>query len=67
MLPARLLRMAKRGEVPAVFLPDNEVRFDPTDLAAWVETYKRPGADTETSPTEETSLEIDSQTEVRQK
>lgn len=40
MLPPRLKRMAKRGEVPAVILPDGEIRFDPADLRDWVEGCK---------------------------
>jgi excisionase family DNA binding protein len=35
-----LVRFAKRGEVPAVRLPDGDIRFDETDLWRWVESHK---------------------------
>lgn len=40
ILPARLKRMAKSGDVPVVMLPDGEPRFDPADLREWVATMK---------------------------
>lgn len=42
MLPARVSRLAKRGEIPSVVLPDGEVRFSPDDLREWVELHRRP-------------------------
>ena len=38
----QVARLAKRGELPSVILPGNEVRFDPEDIREWVETRKRP-------------------------
>lgn len=51
MLPGRLVRLARKGLVPHVLLPDGELRFDPRDLDAWVEAHKRPApADHQPSP-----------------
>jgi excisionase family DNA binding protein len=36
----RLVRLVRHGQVPHVRLPDGEVRFDDSDLAAWVESRK---------------------------
>ncbi|MFH1919783.1 MAG: helix-turn-helix domain-containing protein [Planctomycetota bacterium] len=41
LTPRQVLRLAKRGDLPAVYLPGNEIRFDPSDLARWVEAHKR--------------------------
>jgi excisionase family DNA binding protein len=38
----QVVRLAKRGDVPSVNLPDGEVRFDLDDLRQWVEARKRP-------------------------
>jgi predicted site-specific integrase-resolvase len=38
----RLSRMARQGEIPAVILPDGEIRFDPDELRRWVQSCKRP-------------------------
>ncbi len=43
LTPRQVLRFAKRGELPSVILPGNEVRFDPAELSRWVESRKRPG------------------------
>lgn len=42
MPPARFVRLVKAGEVPAVRLPDGEVRFLEADLWAWIERYRQP-------------------------
>jgi len=47
MLPARVTRFAKRGDIPCVVLPDGEYRFLAADLEAWVENYRRDCAATE--------------------
>jgi excisionase family DNA binding protein len=36
----RLCRLVRRGLIPHVQLPGNDVRFDAADLAAWVESRK---------------------------
>lgn len=38
----QVARLAKRGELPSVQLPGNEVRYDPDDIRRWVESRKRP-------------------------
>ena len=48
MLPARVTRLAKRGLLPCVVLPDGESRFLADDLRSWIETHRQPVA----SPTE---------------
>jgi len=40
-----LVRLAKRGEVPAVYLPDGDIRFDADDLWAWVDRHKQPATE----------------------
>jgi excisionase family DNA binding protein len=42
LTPRQVARLAKKGILPSVELPGGEVRFDPDDLRAWVETLKRP-------------------------
>jgi len=42
LTPRQVARLAKRGELPSVQLPGNEVRFDPDDIRRWVESCKRP-------------------------
>jgi excisionase family DNA binding protein len=44
MTTNRLSRLVRRGEVPHVLLPGDEVRFDERDLSAWVESRKAGGA-----------------------
>ena len=41
LTPRQVLRLAKRGELPAVHLPGDEIRFDPADIAQWVESRKQ--------------------------
>jgi excisionase family DNA binding protein len=42
MLTSRqVLKLAKRGEIPAVFLPNGEIRFDYHDVAEWIKTCKQ--------------------------
>ncbi len=42
LTPRQVLRLAGRGELPSVALPNGETRFDPDDIRRWVETRKRP-------------------------
>ena len=42
MLPARVSRLAKRGDLPCVILPDGEYRYLSSDLREWVREYRRP-------------------------
>jgi excisionase family DNA binding protein len=41
LTPRQVLGLARRGLLPAVHLPGREIRFDPADLAAWIESHKR--------------------------
>jgi len=41
MLPARLKRLAKAGDVPCVKLPDAELRFEPAALQRWIEQFRQ--------------------------
>jgi len=38
----QVLRLAARGELPSVRFPNKQVRFDPADLARFVEAHKQP-------------------------
>jgi len=38
----QVLRLAGKGQLPSIRLPNGEVRFDPGDLRRWVETCKQP-------------------------
>ncbi|RIK73198.1 MAG: hypothetical protein DCC68_25320 [Planctomycetota bacterium] len=40
MSPQRLGRLIRRGQIPHVMLPGDDVRFDERDLTAWVESRK---------------------------
>ena len=42
MTPRRLARLARKGAVPCVILPDREVRFREVDLREWVNQHRRP-------------------------
>ena len=41
MLTARVVRLAKHGELPCVVLPDGEYRFQVSDLEVWVAEHRR--------------------------
>jgi len=42
--PRQVVRLANRGILPRVVYPGvKAIRFDPRDLAAWVESHKHPG------------------------
>jgi predicted site-specific integrase-resolvase len=43
MLPSRVTRLAKRGVLPCVVLPDGELRYSEDDLRSWIEEYRRLG------------------------
>ena len=41
MVPARVIRLARQGDVPCVNLPDDrEPKFIEADLLAWVEEHR---------------------------
>ena len=40
MLPSRLKRLAKAGQVPHILLPDGELRFEFTELAEWIARHR---------------------------
>ena len=42
LTPRQVAKLARRGELPCVNLPGNEIRFDPADIRQWVEAHKRP-------------------------
>jgi hypothetical protein len=42
MLPARVVRLARRAEIPCVVLPDGEIRYLADDLKARVEEHRQP-------------------------
>jgi excisionase family DNA binding protein len=42
LTPRQVARLAKKGILPSVKLPGDEVRFDPDDLRRWVESLKQP-------------------------
>ena len=37
----RVKRLAKRGELPCVALPDGELRYLPSDLVVWVNQHRQ--------------------------
>ena len=45
LTPRQVAKLAKKGILPSVKLPGDEIRFDPDDLRQWVETLKRPASD----------------------
>jgi hypothetical protein len=47
MIPARVTRLAKRGQLPCVKLPDGELRYLEEDLARWVREYRQPATNAE--------------------
>ncbi len=44
MLPTRVTRLAKRGQLPCVKLPDDEIRYLEADLREWVLGYRQSAA-----------------------
>jgi excisionase family DNA binding protein len=40
--PRQVAKLARRGELPSITLPGDEIRFDPEDIRQWVESRKRP-------------------------
>lgn len=38
MSERRVARLAKRGRIPAIVLPDGELAFEPEKLAEWIRT-----------------------------
>jgi excisionase family DNA binding protein len=45
LTPRQVAKLARRGELPSVNLPGNEVRFDVDDIRQWVERHKRPATE----------------------
>ena len=45
MLPARVTRLANRGALPCVKLPDGELRFSADDLRQWVDAHRQPATE----------------------
>jgi hypothetical protein len=41
MLPSRVSRLARRGIIPHVALPDGELRYLATDLMEWAAQHRR--------------------------
>ena len=42
LTPRQVAKLARRGELPKIAFPNGEVRFDPADLARFVESHKQP-------------------------
>jgi hypothetical protein len=38
---ARVVRAARRGEIPHILLPNGDVMFEKTDLSRWAATLRR--------------------------
>lgn len=38
----RAIKLERRGELPAVFLPDGEIRFDSEAIQAWIRDRTQP-------------------------
>ena len=47
LTPRQVARLAKKGILPSVKLPGDEIRFDPEDIRRWVDSLKHPAAATE--------------------
>ena len=45
LTPRQVAKLAKKGILPSVKLPGDEIRFDPDDIREWVETLKQPAAE----------------------
>jgi excisionase family DNA binding protein len=44
LTPRQVAYLARRGELPSVTLPGNQLRFDPDDIRRWVDARKRPAS-----------------------
>jgi len=44
IIPSRVRRLARQGVIPCILLPDDEIRFDESDLYEWIDHRKRPAA-----------------------
>jgi excisionase family DNA binding protein len=42
LTPRQVAKLARRGDLPSITLPGGEVRFDPDDIRAWVDSLKKP-------------------------
>jgi excisionase family DNA binding protein len=39
----RVIRLAKRGDIPCIKLPGGDLAFDRRELAAWIAKHRHPG------------------------
>ena len=37
----RVVRLARKGLIPHVLMPDGELLFDPAELATWIESHRK--------------------------
>jgi hypothetical protein len=37
----RVIRLARRGAIPCIVLPDGELLFDPAELTAWLDAHRK--------------------------
>lgn len=42
LTPRQVVRLARRGELPCVRLPGDELRFDPAELSRWIDAHRQP-------------------------
>jgi hypothetical protein len=42
MPSTRVARLAKRGDLPCVVLPDGELRYSVDDLKTWIDHFRQP-------------------------
>ena len=42
LTPRQVDRLARRGKLPAVRLPGDEIRFDEADLWTWIDAHRQP-------------------------
>jgi hypothetical protein len=42
MLPRRVIRLAREGKISHVVMPDGDLVFDESDLAAWINEQRVP-------------------------
>jgi excisionase family DNA binding protein len=42
IIPRRVRRLARQGDIPCVRLPGDEIRFDESDLRDWLDSRKQP-------------------------
>jgi hypothetical protein len=42
MPTARVIRLARKGAIPCLTLPDGELLFDPVELVPWIDQLRKP-------------------------